>query len=353
MDIKLFDYKLPKKLIANSPVNPRDRSKLMVIDRITDKISHDNFYNLPKYLSSNDVLVFNNSKVFPARLIGNKTTSGKIEFLLLKNTSGTKWTAMYRGRLKIGDQIKVGELKTRVLAEKDGIAEIEFDIPKTQMMEKIYDVGHTPIPPYIKSETVEEKLRNEYQTVYAKIEGSSAAPTAGFHFTDALFKRLSAKGVQTEFVTLHVGPGTFASVKEHVFEHHKIHSEYFEVTPETIERLNKAKREGKRIICVGTTSLRVLETLSNKSGHLTTNNKKATTNLFIYPPYRFNFVDALITNFHLPKSTLLALVTAFVSSPNTKEKFQSFEKSSVGKAYLEAINRKYRFYSFGDASLVV
>ena len=213
--------------------------------------------------------------------------------------------------------------------------------------------GHTPIPPYIKSSEKELNLRKEYQTVYADSLGSVAAPTAGFHFTKSLLHKLKVKGVQIEYVTLHVGLGTFAPVKTKNLEDHPMHSEYFEVEKDVAERLNTAKKIGKRIISVGTTSTRTLESISNKAGKLEIKKLTGSTNIFIYPGYKFKFVDALITNFHLPESTLLALVSAFVSSPNTDKKFRSFKTSLIGKAYVEAIKEKYRFYSFGDSSLII
>lgn len=353
MDISLFDYQLPPNLIADSPVEPRDHSKLLIVNREIKKINHDHFYNITSYLTKNDVLVFNNSKVFPARLFGKKETGGKIELLLLRNIEGTTWNAMHKGKLKPCDKLIFDGVDAQVLSAEGGIAQINFKTDQKNLMKIIYNIGHTPIPPYIKTGTEETELRIKYQTIYAKTEGSAAAPTAGFHFTQNLMEKLKNKGVQMEYVTLHVGLGTFAPVKELKLENHKIHSEYFEVDKDTIERLNNAKKSGKRIIAVGTTATRVLETLADNNSLLTTNYKLPTTNLFIYPPYKFKFVDGLITNFHLPKSTLLTLVSAFVSYPNSEEKFISFTKSLIGKAYNEAINKNYRFYSFGDASLIL
>jgi S-adenosylmethionine:tRNA ribosyltransferase-isomerase len=222
---------------------------------------------------------------------------------------------------------------------------IDTHLNKAKMMQLMAKFGHTPLPPYINSNEKESNLRKEYQTVYAKTFGSVAAPTAGFHFTQRLLAKLKKKGVQIEYVTLHVGLGTFAPIKVEKLEKHPMHSEEYSVDKKTFDRLKVAKKSGKRIISVGTTSTRVLETI-------TPNKLSGSTNIFIYPPYKFKFVDTLITNFHLPKSTLLTLISAFVSSPNTNNKFKDFKSSLMGKVYLEAIKNKYRFYSFGDACLI-
>jgi S-adenosylmethionine:tRNA ribosyltransferase-isomerase len=353
MKTSLFDYQLPKELIAQSPVNPRDHSRLMVIDRKTlprrqagGKISHHRFFEIENFLGPNDVLVLNKTKVFPARIFGKKETGGKVEILLHKNIDEFTWEALTKPGLKVGQKIDV-QGTTLYISQRNGeLSIIKFDIPKDVLIKKLKKIGVTPLPPYINSTELEKDLRTQYQTVYAKTTGSVAAPTAGFHFTKSLLTRLKKKGVQIEYVTLHVGMGTFAPVKTKTLEEHKMHEEEFFVDKKTFERLVKAKKSGKRIISVGTTSTRVLETMA--PGKLS-----GSTNIFIFPPYKFRFVDALITNFHLPKSTLLALISAFVSYPNTKEKFKDFNTSLVGKAYQEAIKNKYRFYSFGDACWIV
>ncbi|KKQ50221.1 MAG: S-adenosylmethionine:tRNA ribosyltransferase-isomerase [Candidatus Woesebacteria bacterium GW2011_GWC1_38_13] len=417
MDISRFDYQLSRDLIAQKPADPRDSSRLLVLDRNNGETRHTVFYNIINYLNSNDVLILNKSKVFPARLYGTKMTKGKVEVLILRflqnidmdsrlpsftqgygrtqrgddrvkyrkdkrgilrtlstqddNTrhseqseeSHTICEAITKPGLFLNDRIQFEGFEGNVKKRDGYITLIEFDLPHDQLLGKINLIGHTPIPPYInKSPLSENDLREKYQTVYAKSVGSAAAPTAGLHFTNELLKKLRKKGVQTEYVTLHVGLGTFAPVKEKDVEKHKIHEEYFEVDGDTLKRLNKAKKEGKRIITVGTTTTRVLETLAfghlSRLGQLEIRNFKDSTNLFIFPPYKFHFVDALITNFHLPKSTLLALVSAFVSYPNlpaqagTNKEFTDFRSSSLGRAYNEAIKQKYRFFSFGDAMMI-
>ena len=352
MKISLIDYQLPKKFIAQSPITPRDYSKLLVINRKDKSLKHLHFYDLLKLLTKNDVLVFNKTKVFPARLIGKKTTGGKAEILLLRDLGQSSWEVITKPGFEIGDKIFFDNFQVMVAKRENYVTEVKFSLPPDKLRKQIEKIGHTPIPPYIQSSLSEKELRQKYQTVYATEIGSAAAPTAGFHFTKKLLAKIKRIGIQVEYVTLHVGLGTFAPVKEEDIEDHTIHSEYFEVDIKTIQSLNKAKSEGKRIIAVGTTTTRVLETLAKQDDILTTHHPQPTTKLFIYPPYRFKFVDAVITNFHLPKSTLLALVSAFVSYPNTSEKFTSFAISLVGKAYVQAKKKKYRFYSFGDSAFI-
>lgn len=326
-----LDYHLPKNLIANFPVSPRDHSKLMVIDKKSKTIQHKKFFNIIDHLTDNDVLVLNQTKVFPARFFGQKETGGKVEILLHKNTGIHTWEALTKPGVNMGQKVICDGFKFTVKAKDGLVCEIEVDITKDELLKKLYKIGVTPIPPYIHSKDSEKKLRDKYQTVYAKDTGSVAAPTAGFHFTKDLLKKIKQKGVQIEYVTLHVGMGTFAPIKSDNLEDHDIHSEFFEVSEKTFKNLNEAKKAGKRIIAVGTTTTRVLESLPQTSGE---------TKIFIYPPYKFKFVDALITNFHLPQSSLIALVWAFGS------------KSLMKKAYLQAIKNKYRFYSFGDSSFI-
>jgi S-adenosylmethionine:tRNA ribosyltransferase-isomerase len=346
MKTSLFDYTLPKNLVANSPAKPRDHSRLMVIDRKTGHISHHKFYEIGNFLGPNDVLVLNKTKVFPARIFAKKVSGGNVELLFIEEIKSGIWTALTHPGIKPGTNIALGKLLFNSIGQKGMTAIIDTHLTKNKMMEILAKYGRTPLPPYIKSGEKERSLRKEYQTVYAKTVGSVAAPTAGFHFTKSLLKILRDNGVKIEYVTLHVGLGTFAPVKSKTLEEHKMHEEEFFVDDATLKRLRKAKKSGKRIISVGTTSTRVLETvaLGKTSG---------VTNIFIYPPYKFKFVDALITNFHLPSSTLLALVSAFVSNPNTPNNFKDFRSSLMGKSYLEAIKNKYRFYSFGDASLII
>lgn len=332
MNISLFDYNLPKDLIANSPAYPRDHSRLMVIDRKTGKIEHKHFYDLPLYLNKNDVLVLNQTKVFPARFFGTKDSNGKIEVLLLEEFEMGKWKALTKAGIKINQKINFKNLEFTCIGHEDQMAILVTSSNKLEILSVLDKYGITPIPPYIKNADPENKLRIKYQTVYAKEKGSVAAPTAGLHFTPELLTKIKNLGVQIEYVTLHVGLGTFAPVKESDITKHKIHSEEYFIDPDTLKRLHKAKQDGKRIIAVGTTTTRVLESLPESSG---------STNIFIYPGYKFKFIDGLITNFHLPKSTLLALVGAFCGM------------DLMHKIYEEAIKNKYRFYSFGDASLII
>jgi S-adenosylmethionine:tRNA ribosyltransferase-isomerase len=349
MKIAKLDYQLPKKRIAQKPAHPRDCSKLLAISTETGELNHQIFHEISDYLDQNDVLVFNQTKVFPARFFGKKASGGKIEILLLKRIKDGIWEVLTKPGLEIGKLIYFKDFEAEVIKRNGEVATLEFDVSDEWLMQNLEKNGFTPLPPYIKSTESERKLRKEYQTIYAKNLGSSAAPTAGLHFTERLMHKLTKKGVTFEYVTLHVGMGTFAPIKADLIEKHQIHSEYFEIDGRTAKRLNQAKKEGKRIVAVGTTTTRVLESALRYNKIVA---KKGETSLFIYPPFKFKFVDAMITNFHLPKSSLLALVSAFVSWPNTKRRFSSFEKSVVGAGYKEAIKRKYRFYSFGDANLL-
>lgn len=351
MDTSNFDYHLPKSLIADFPAKPRDHSRLLVVDRKTGKISHHIFYEIDGMLGPGDVLVLNKTKVFPARLFAKKITGGAVELLFIEEIKPGEWSVMTHPGLKIGGQIIFKKYVFDVIGQKGMTAIIDTKMDRDKLMGLFSKYGHTPLPPYIHSVEQESELRKEYQTVYAALTGSVAAPTAGFHFTKELLKRLKKRGIQIEYVTLHVGLGTFAPVKTKKLEDHPMHFEYYELDKNTSKRLNLAKKSGKRIVSVGTTSTRVLESAVNSKGLLVP--QKSKTNLFIFPPYKFKFVDALITNFHLPESTLIALVSAFVSYPNTKEKFRDFASSLIGKAYQLAVKKKYRFYSFGDACFII
>lgn len=365
MKLSQFDYILPKQLIAQKPCRPRDHSRLLVLDRCHKftkdhkVISHHKFFEIERCLKRGDVLVFNDSKVIPARLFGHReNTGGKLEIFLLRQLNFNTWECLVGGRrTRVGLKLVFSKnLKGELIKKSDNQKwQIQFNKQGESLKEEIYKVGHTPTPPYIKPQA--SSVKQQYQTVYAKHEGSIAAPTAGFHFTKRLMSRLKQKGVQLEFLTLHVGLGTFAPVKTEKIENHKMHPEFAILNQSTCERLNQAKREGRRIIAVGTTSVRVLESIakqvnikhlkhqaSSNSGrqasyilHPTSNN----IDLFIYPGYKFKFVDALITNFHLPRSTLLMLASAFAG------------RSLIIKVYQEAIKKRYRFYSFGDAMLIV
>jgi len=334
MDLKNFDYFLPPELIAQKPVKPRDHSRLMILNRKKHSITHDFFHNLENYLPKNSVLVANDSRVFPARLFGIKPTGGKIEILLLKELRKNIWQAMIGGKITTGTEISFKKnLKGVILYKKNESGTIKFHT-KNNFPEILYELGQAPVPPYIK------RLSNlkEYQTVYARKTGSAAAPTAGFHFTRKLMKDMERKGFEFEFITLHVGLGTFQPVSQEKIEKHKMHSEQAKISPETAKNLNLAKKQNKKIIAVGTTSARTLESFT-KNGKLFPGEKE--TNIFIYPGYEFKFIDGLITNFHVPKSTLLMLVSAFAG------------QSLIQKAYRQAIKKNYRFYSFGDAMLII
>lgn len=338
MRTSLFNYNLPPKLIANEPASPRDSSKLLIYSKDQGKITHDKFFNLDKYLLPGDVLVFNNSKVIPARLLGSKSTGGKAEALLLKQDKPGIWQAMLGTRKpKIGLKLRFEQgLQAEVIkriSDKTWLLKFNFTGPKFRAI--LAKIGEMPLPPYIQRiKGQRSKIKDQYQTVYAKKDGSAAAPTAGLHFTNRLLKKIKSRGVQFEFVTLHVGLGTFAPVNTENIEDFKIHTEYIEIDPTTIKRLQKAKQQGRRIIAVGTTSVRTLETIFAKQRKSKILNLKS--KIFIYPGYKFKFIDAMITNFHLPKSSLLMLVSAFIGRQKTLQ------------LYKLAIKLKYRFYSFGD-----
>ena len=341
MYTKDFDYYLPEELIAQTPIEKRDDSRLMILDKETGEIEHRHFKDIIDYLNPGDVLVLNDTKVIPARLIGTKEATGAvIELLLLKDTGNDIWECLSKPakRLKKDTIISFGngELKAQVIEKKEeGICRVQL-IYNGILLEILEKLGTMPLPPYI-----HEKLKDQsrYQTVYAKNIGSAAAPTAGLHFTHELLKKIADKGIIVTYVTLHVGLGTFRPVEvDNILEHH-IHSEYYVMDKTTADILNKAKSEGRRIIAVGTTSTRVLETIASN------NNSKfvacsGNTDIFIYPGYKFKAIDCLITNFHLPKSTLIMLVSALAG------------KENILHAYNTAVASKYRFFSFGDAMFI-
>lgn len=335
-----FDYYLPENLIAQTPINKRDESKLMVLNKETGTIEHRHFADIIDYLTPNDVLVLNDTKVMPARLIGQKEdTNGHIELLLLKNTKNNIYECLCKPakRVKIGTIVNFGDgiLKAKCIEVKEeGIREFEFlyDGIFYEILDKL---GEMPLPPYIHKKL---KDKNRYQTVYAKNIGSAAAPTAGLHFTQELLEKLKNKGITICYVTLHVGLGTFRPVNVEDVTTHKMHSEYYTINEETAKILNQAKKEGKNIVSVGTTTTRVLETVINQ--YQTFKECSGYTSIFIYPGYQFKAVDSLITNFHLPKSTLIMLVSAFCS------------KEIIMNAYSEAIKNSYRFFSFGDSMFI-
>lgn len=338
-DINTYDYDLDESLIAQTPIKDRDHSKLLVLDKNNGKYKDDYFYNIINYLHKGDTLVLNNTKVLPSRIIGYKEdTNAKIEVLLLKELDKDAWECLIRPqkRVKIGTKIIFGDnfMCEVISVLNDGITHIKFNY-KGIFIEHLNEVGAMPLPPYI-----HEKLKDNdrYNTVYAKKEGSAAAPTAGLHFTNELLNDLKEKGINILYVTLNVGLGTFRPVVENDITKHDMHSELYEISEEVAYKLNECKKNNTRIICVGTTSLRTLEANISKYGIFKSTIEE--TDIFIYPPYKFKSADALITNFHLPKSTLVMLVSAFSSVDIIKN------------AYKHAIEEKYRFFSFGDAMFI-
>jgi S-adenosylmethionine:tRNA ribosyltransferase-isomerase len=337
LNVKDFYFDLPEELIAQHPLKKRDESKLMVVNKTSKEIQHKQFKDIIDYLNPGDCLVLNDTRVLPARLLGMKEgTEGKMEFLLLKRIDKEHWETLVKPgkRAKIGSRFVFGngELKAEVVSISEGgsrIVKFEF----VGIFEEVLDkLGEMPLPPYIT-----EKLQDteRYQTVFSKQVGSAAAPTAGLHFTKELIAQIKAKGIEIAFVTLHIGLGTFRPVKAKTVEEHEMHSEYYVLSRETAEVINKAKERGGRIIAVGTTSNRTLESIADENGKL--HEKSGWTDIFIYPGYKFKIVNALITNFHLPESTLIMLVSAFAG------------KDLVMGAYDMAVEKEYRFFSFGDA----
>ncbi|MCD8200918.1 MAG: tRNA preQ1(34) S-adenosylmethionine ribosyltransferase-isomerase QueA [Clostridia bacterium] len=332
-----FYYDLPKDLIAQTPAEPRDSSRMLVYDRKTKKVEHRIFRDICDYLKPGDVMVVNNTKVLPARLYGKLPTGGAVEVLLHKRLDMDLWETLAKPGRKctVGKEIIVSD---RLSMTVEGVTDSGERIMRMHcdgVFEEVLDeVGSMPLPPYIKKK-LEDK--NRYQTVYAKRDGSAAAPTAGLHFTPELLQKIRDMGVEIVEVMLHVGLGTFRPVKEEKIEEHKMHSEYYEISENAAERINAAKREGRRVIAVGTTSVRTIESVADEKGFVKA--CKGDTEIFIYPPYRFRCVDALLTNFHLPESTLIMLVSAFSS------------REEVLDIYKIAVENKYRFFSFGDCTL--
>lgn len=381
MKLSGFDYNLPEKFIAQTPSEPRDNSKLMVVYKDTGLIEHKHFYDIVDYLSGNDVLVLNNSKVMAARLFGEKSTGAKVEILLLHKETENRWQALVKPakRLRIGDEIYFGQgdimpyalndednrhgkippnpplqrggltpyppnpplKKGRIIAAKilkeleEGIRVLEFNC---DIIDKLDEIGTVPLPPYIKSDNP-GVFKKRYQTVYSKVLGSAAAPTAGLHFTEDLMEKLEKKGIEFKYASLHIGLDTFRPMTAENIEDHKIHKEYCEFSENLARELNTARKNGKKIVAVGTTTARILETACDKDGIFQP--FKGWTDIFIYPGYKFEGVDALITNFHLPNSSLLLMVSAFAN------------KELIFRAYEEAKKCDYRFFSFGDAMLIM
>lgn len=343
MDVSQFDFHLPEELIAQSPSPHRSDSRLMVLLRETGELEHRRFSDLTEYLRPGDVLVINDTRVRPARLIGmKKGTGGRVEILLLKPLGEDRWEVLAKParRLKTGSTVLFGN------GELQAVVEGESDVAGGRIVRLIYEaedlealldrLGEMPLPPYIRRR-LEDPER--YQTVYARAVGSAAAPTAGLHFTPELLEEIRNKGVDVAAITLHVGLGTFRPVTAERVEEHRMHAEYYEVGEEAAERIRSARKRGGRVVAVGTTSVRTLETVAGLHGEIVPS--RGWTDIFIYPGYRFRVVDALITNFHLPRSTLLMLVSAFAS------------RKQILDAYQEAVNRRYRFFSFGDAMLIL
>ena len=334
-----FNYDLPEELIAQTPIEKRDESRLMVLNREKQTIEHKRFKDIIEFLKPGDVLVRNNTKVIPARLYGKKETGANVEFLLLNNIEGDIWESIVRpgNKLHIGTKVIFGDglLEAEILdIMSGGTRKVKFyyDGIFNEILDKI---GLMPLPPYIHEEL---KQKDRYQTVYAKYDGSAAAPTAGLHFTEDLLKQLEKKGIIIANVTLHVGIGTFRPVKEETVEKHEMHSEHFYIKQGDVQKINNAKKNGNRVIAVGTTSCRVLESIADDNGFV--KETEGDTKIFIYPGYKFKCLDGLITNFHLPQSTLLMLVSALAG------------KDYIMKTYEEAVKERYRFFSFGDAMFI-
>ena len=335
-----FFFELPEELIAQTPIAQRDASRLMHLDRLTGEITHRHFHDLPEYLRPGDCLILNDSRVLPARLIGCRPTGGSIELVLLRDLGDDRWECLSRPGKKTreGQEILFGEGELKASVEKvvsggNRIVKFTYEGIFLEILEKL---GRMPLPPYIKAELQDPE---RYQTVYSRVPGSAAAPTAGLHFTPELLDKIRAKGISVSFVTLHVGLGTFRPVKEEDIEAHEMHSEFCMIPEETAQIVTDTKKNGGRVIAVGTTSCRTLESFAREDGTL--KSCSGWTDIFIYPGYRFKCIDALITNFQLPESTLIMLVSALAGREN------------VLHAYQEAVNERYRFFSFGDAMLII
>ena len=340
MKVSDFNYELPEELISQHPYDKRDEARLMVLNKGSQTIEHKVFKDVIDYLNPGDCLVINNTKVIPARLYGKKDTGANVEFLLLKRLEGDTWESIVRpgSKLKAGAKVIFGDglLEATVLEVLDnGNRKVEFKY--NGIFNEILDqIGLMPLPPYITEATREDN--EKYQTVYAKYDGSAAAPTAGLHFTEELLEKIKAKGVEVANVTLHVGIGTFRPVKVENVEEHEMHSEHYYIKKEDADKINKAKQNGNKVIAVGTTSCRVLESVADENGNL--KEVEGDTSIFIYPGYKFKCIDSLITNFHLPESTLIMLVSSLAG------------KDFVMKAYEEAVQERYKFFSFGDAMII-
>lgn len=340
MQVSEFDYELPEELIAQKPIEPRDAARLLVLHRREGRIEHRTFADLPEYLTPYDALVLNDTRVFKSRLVGHKSTGGQVEILLLQQMGDGAWKALVRPsrRLRPGTVVQFADPHFHAVVDEpqgDGIRRVRLSVdgPAWEVLER---VGRVPLPPYIRQDLHQTE---RYQTVYANEAGSAAAPTAGLHFTPQLLERIQASGTALVHVTLHVGIGTFRPVKVDRVEEHVMHHEWYSVSQAAADTLNRVRQGGGRVVAVGTTSCRTIESAAKQGGQVVAGSGE--TNLFIYPGYPFQFIDALVTNFHLPKSTLLMLVSAFAGQDLTRA------------AYQEAVARRYRFFSFGDAMLIV
>lgn len=342
-NLKNYDYSFPKELIAQEPLPDRSSSRLMVLNRTTGAIKHAVFTSITDYMDPGDCLVVNDTKVIPANLEGKTEKNGSsISILVLDNLEGNVWDVLMKNSRRVDEDGCVlfpEGIRLKVIKKKGKLVEVEFNYDPKELIEKLLRAGSMPLPPYIKEDIKNEKHRERYQTVYAANQGAVAAPTAGLHFTDAVLSGLSAKGVKIAPVTLHVGLGTFESISENDIRLHKMHSENYEVSAASAAIINAAKKSGKKIIAVGTTSMRVLESASLADGKLMP--QQGSTSIYIYPGYAFRIVDRLITNFHLPKTSLLSLVSAFAGIDKIKN------------AYTSAIQEKYRLFSYGDSMLIL
>ena len=341
MKVADFNYELPKELIAQHPYDKRDEARLMVLNRNEEKIEHKVFKDVIDYLNPGDCLVINNTKVIPARLYGKKDTGANVQFLLLKRIEGDTWEAMVKpgNKLKPGSKVVFGDGVLKATVQEileGGNRKVEFEYNGI-FYEILDQIGMMPLPPYITEASREDN--EKYQTVYARYEGSAAAPTAGLHFTEELLEKIKEKGVEVANVTLHVGIGTFRPVKVETVEEHQMHSEHYYIKKEDSEKINRAKQNGNRVIAVGTTSCRVLESVADENGIV--KEIEGDTSIFIYPGYKFKCIDSLITNFHLPESTLIMLVSSLAG------------KDFIMKAYNEAVKKEYKFFSFGDAMIIL
>jgi S-adenosylmethionine:tRNA ribosyltransferase-isomerase len=337
-----YDYIFPKELIAQTPLKDRSASRLMILDKKDGGIEHDTFSNITDHIFPGDCLVLNNTMVIPANLDGfAEKTGAKIGILVLDNISGDRWDVLMKNSRKVqeGEYVAFGEgIRLCIIRKKGRIVEVEFNYGPEELVRRLWKAGTMPLPPYIKENIKDPSHRQRYQTVYAKNEGAKAAPTAGLHFTGDIFDRLDKKGVKLAYVTLHVGIGTFESITADDIRQHKMHSEAYEITAQDANIINTTKDSGGRVIAVGTTSMRAIESAADTHGRIS--QKKNTTDIYIYPGYQFRICDAIITNFHLPRTSLLVLVSAFAG------------KEAIRHAYDEAITNRYRLFSYGDSMLI-